>query len=110
AGVSPRADARVFPFAADVVATCPRSRHAAIPSLAPQPRADRTAMAHFAGIDGGRYHRGDRTGARRLFAGTEPVAHPARSRSPRPDRAPDGRSRFAPRRGIDLRQGVETDR
>ena len=110
AGSPPRADARILPLAADVAVARPRSRDAAVPSVLAQPRPDRAAMAHPARADGGRYHRGDGTGARRLSAGAEPVAHPARSRSARPDRAPDRQSRSAPRRGVDLRQGVETDR
>ena len=55
-------------------------------------------------------HRGHGTGPRRVSARAQPVANPARPGSASSDRAPRGASRSAPRRGVDLRQGLEADR
>src|SRR6185312_15226131 len=87
------ADARILPLAADVVAARARSRDAAIPAIAAQSRADRTAMADPARADRGGHHRSHGIGACRVPAWAEPVANPARSRSARSDRAARCRGR-----------------
>src|ERR1700730_19098225 len=101
------ADARILPFAADVVAAGARSGDAAFPSLAAQPRPDRTAMANPARARLARRRRGHGTRARCFPAGPEPFTDSARPGSASSDRTTDGESRSAPRRGVDLRQGFE---
>src|SRR6185437_12786398 len=74
------ADARIFKVAADVAAARARSRDAPVPPVAAPSWPDRAAMAHFAGVDRSRHDRGHGTGAGRVPARPEPVAHSARPR------------------------------